>query len=99
MSGKVGEPSGSKDDRSEPQHALSGVDFDRLDVPADIGAFCVSRPTNPSGNVLTLDELLRLDANGNEIPGGNLALRDAFFNIGAVQRDGKPGAVVCQHCG
>jgi len=38
------------------------VDFDRLDVPADIGALCVSRPTNPSGNVLTLDELQRLDA-------------------------------------
>jgi valine--pyruvate aminotransferase len=38
------------------------VDFDRLDVPADIGAMCVSRPTNPSGNVLTLDELQRLDA-------------------------------------
>jgi valine--pyruvate aminotransferase len=39
-----------------------GVDFDRLEVPADIGALCVSRPTNPSGNVLTLDELQRLDA-------------------------------------
>jgi len=38
------------------------VDFDRLDVPADIGALCVSRPTNPSGNVLTLDEMQRLDA-------------------------------------
>jgi valine--pyruvate aminotransferase len=38
------------------------VDFDRLDVAADIGALCVSRPTNPSGNVLTLDELQRLDA-------------------------------------
>ena len=38
------------------------VDFDRLDVPPDIGALCVSRPTNPSGNVLTLDELQRLDA-------------------------------------
>jgi valine--pyruvate aminotransferase len=38
------------------------VDFDRLDVPDDIGALCVSRPTNPSGNVLTLVELQRLDA-------------------------------------
>ena len=38
------------------------VDFDRLQVPDDIGAICVSRPTNPSGNVLTLDELERLDA-------------------------------------
>ena len=38
------------------------VDFERLQVPADVGALCVSRPTNPSGNVLTLDELQRLDA-------------------------------------
>ena len=38
------------------------VDFDHLQVPDDIGAICVSRPTNPSGNVLTLAELERLDA-------------------------------------
>ena len=38
------------------------VDFERLEVPDDVGALCVSRPTNPSGNVLTLDELERLDA-------------------------------------
>ena len=38
MSGKVGEPSGSKDDRSEPQHALSGVDFDRLEEIGDLHA-------------------------------------------------------------
>ena len=46
------------------------VDFDRLDVPADIGALCVSRPTNPSGNVLTLGELQRLDAiaRAREVP-------------------------------
>jgi len=46
------------------------VDFDRLAVPPDIGALCVSRPTNPSGNVLTLDELQRLDAlaRAHEVP-------------------------------
>jgi valine--pyruvate aminotransferase len=38
------------------------VDFARLAVPQDIGAICVSRPTNPSGNVLTRDELAHLDA-------------------------------------
>ena len=38
------------------------IDFERLDVPADVGAICVSRPTNPSGNVLAEDELARLDA-------------------------------------
>lgn len=36
------------------------IDFDRLDVMEDIGAICVSRPTNPSGNVLTNSELERL---------------------------------------
>jgi valine--pyruvate aminotransferase len=46
------------------------VDFERLQVPADVGALCVSRPTNPSGNVLTLDELQRLDtlARAHSVP-------------------------------
>ncbi|MEE9369401.1 MAG: valine--pyruvate transaminase [Pontiella sp.] len=38
------------------------VDFDALDVGDDIGAICVSRPTNPTGNVLTDAEMLHLDA-------------------------------------
>ena len=38
------------------------IDFDALRVSADVGAICVSRPTNPSGNVLTEVELQRLDA-------------------------------------
>jgi valine--pyruvate aminotransferase len=38
------------------------VRFDGLGEIPDVGAICVSRPTNPSGNVLTLDELQRLDA-------------------------------------
>jgi valine--pyruvate aminotransferase len=42
------------------------VDFARLDVAADIGAICVSRPTNPSGNVLTRVELERLDSMARE---------------------------------
>jgi len=36
------------------------LDFERLEVTNEIGAICVSRPTNPSGNVLTNDELARL---------------------------------------
>jgi valine--pyruvate aminotransferase len=36
------------------------IDFDRLDIAEDIGAICVSRPTNPTGNVLTNAELERL---------------------------------------
>ena len=38
------------------------LDFETLQVPDDVGAICVSRPTNPSGNVLTTSELQRLDA-------------------------------------
>lgn len=38
------------------------VDFARLEVTPDIGAICVSRPTNPSGNVLTDAEVAHLDA-------------------------------------
>lgn len=36
------------------------VDFDGLEIGEDIGAVCVSRPTNPTGNVLTDGELKRL---------------------------------------
>ena len=38
------------------------VDFDRLEVTPDIAAICASRPTNPTGNVLTDDEIARLSA-------------------------------------
>ena len=38
------------------------VRFEGLDAIADVAAICVSRPTNPTGNVLSLDELSRLDA-------------------------------------
>ena len=37
-----------------------GVDFDGLDEVEDIGAICVSRPTNPTGNVVTDQEIERL---------------------------------------
>ena len=36
------------------------VDFDRLTIDESIGAICVSRPTNPTGNVLTDTEVARL---------------------------------------
>ncbi len=36
------------------------IDFDSLDVTEDVGAICISRPTNPSGNVLTNAELAGL---------------------------------------
>ncbi|MGI6657388.1 MAG: valine--pyruvate transaminase [Desulfobulbus sp.] len=36
------------------------VDFDRLTITDDIAALCVSRPTNPTGNVLTDEEIREL---------------------------------------
>ena len=36
------------------------VDFDQVVVGEDIGAICVSRPTNPTGNVLTDEEIEKL---------------------------------------
>jgi len=46
------------DDRLFKYH----VDFDAVSVTPDIGALCVSRPTNPTGNVLTNAEIKKLDA-------------------------------------
>lgn len=37
------------------------VDFDALTIADDIAAICVSRPTNPTGNVITDNELASLD--------------------------------------
>lgn len=46
------------------------VDFDALKPGDDIAAICVSRPTNPTGNVLTDEEMVRLDdlARERDIP-------------------------------
>ena len=46
------------------------VDFDAVNPSDDIAAICVSRPTNPSGNVLTDEEIekLRAIAKKKEIP-------------------------------
>jgi valine--pyruvate aminotransferase len=46
------------------------IDFERLDITSDIGAIVVSRPTNPTGNVLTDTEISKLRelANANHIP-------------------------------
>lgn len=38
------------------------VDFSHLGAVEHIGALCVSRPTNPTGNVLTDDEMAHLDS-------------------------------------
>ena len=39
-----------------------GVDFEALESVEDVAAICVSRPTNPTGNVVTDEELGRLGA-------------------------------------
>ena len=42
------------------------VDFSELEIGGGVGALCVSRPTNPSGNVLTDAEIDQLDAIARE---------------------------------
>ena len=46
------------------------VDFSQLQVDESVAALCVSRPTNPTGNVLTDEEVEHLDsiARASEIP-------------------------------
>ena len=46
------------------------IDFEHLRVPDDVGAICVSRPTNPTGNVLTDAEMRRLSelARSHNVP-------------------------------
>ncbi|RTR36779.1 valine--pyruvate transaminase [Shewanella canadensis] len=46
------------------------VDFEQLEVDDSVAAICVSRPTNPTGNVLTDAEVAELDrlAQANDIP-------------------------------
>jgi len=42
------------------------VDFSRLELDERAGALCVSRPTNPTGNVLTDEEIAQLDRMARE---------------------------------
>ena len=46
------------------------VDFEQLNVTEDVAAICLSRPTNPTGNVVGNRELAKLDelARANNIP-------------------------------
>jgi valine--pyruvate aminotransferase len=54
------------DDRVFKYH----IDFENLNITDDIGAICVSRPTNPTGNVLTDSEIHKLSelAKRHDIP-------------------------------
>ncbi len=46
------------------------VDFSQLKIISETGALCVSRPTNPTGNVISDDELVKLDelARAHQVP-------------------------------
>lgn len=46
------------------------VDFAQLKITAETGALCVSRPTNPTGNVISDEELVKLDelARSHNVP-------------------------------
>jgi valine--pyruvate aminotransferase len=53
-------------EKTGPHEFKYHVDFDKLVVTPDIAAICASRPTNPTGNVLTDDEVARLSAIAKE---------------------------------
>lgn len=67
------------------------VDFDRLEVGEDVAAICASRPTNPTGNVLTDNETARLSALARE-HGIPLILDNAYGAPfpGIIFSDAKP---------
>lgn len=57
-------------EKTGPHEFKYRVDFEAVDPGDDIAAICVSRPTNPSGNVLTDGEIekLRALARSRDIP-------------------------------
>ena len=57
-------------EHTAPHEFKYRVDFDNLEVTDDIAAICVSRPTNPTGNVLTDNEVHHLSelAKAHNIP-------------------------------
>jgi valine--pyruvate aminotransferase len=68
-----------------------GIDFDNLRIGPEIAAICVSRPTNPSGNVITNEELERLEklAAKNDI----LLITDNAYGLpfpGVITQTAKP---------
>lgn len=57
-------------DRTSENTFKYEIDFDQIEVQDDIGAICISRPTNPTGNVVTDEEVDRLSklARDHDIP-------------------------------
>jgi valine--pyruvate aminotransferase len=76
------------------------IDFDKLQIGEDVGAICASRPTNPTGNVLSDGELEKLSSlarargiplivdNAYGIPFPNIVFVDA-------QPHWDPNTIVC----
>jgi len=64
-------------DTLEDRYFKYRVNFDDIEVNESTGAICVSRPTNPTGNVLTDDEVRQLSAMAanNDVP---LIVDDAY---------------------
>jgi valine--pyruvate aminotransferase len=67
------------------------VDFSQLTIDDSIAALCVSRPTNPTGNVLTDNEIAHLDelARAHDIP----FILDGAYGLpfpGIIFNDAKP---------
>jgi valine--pyruvate aminotransferase len=76
------------------------VDFDNLKVGSETGAICVSRPTNPTGNVLTDEEIAALDvlARKHDVP----LILDNAYGVpfpGIIYTEAKPlwneNTIVC----
>ncbi len=76
------------------------VDFDNLNIGSETGAICVSRPTNPTGNVLTDDVIAALDvlARKHDVP----LILDNAYGVpfpGIIYTDAKPvwneNTIVC----
>lgn len=75
------------------------IDFETLEIGDDVGAICVSRPTNPSANVLTDEEIQRLaalaedreipliidNAYGHPFPGVIFSEATPFWNSHVIQ--------------
>lgn len=49
-------------EKTGPHEFKYSIDFDALEIGEEIAAICVSRPTNPSGNLLRDEEVTRLRA-------------------------------------
>ncbi|WP_348666648.1 valine--pyruvate transaminase [Arsenophonus symbiont of Ornithomya chloropus] len=67
------------------------INFKALRITDDIGAICISRPTNPTGNMITDKEIIKLDtlAKKNKIP----LLIDSAYGIpfpGIIFNHGTP---------